>query len=389
MAANALAVVEHHAPAVIEDYDDRRVKLIRETFANDAPELDFQLFLAVCRRTGLSPEAKQIYFIGRYDSQAGKKRWTVQASIDGYRLIADRSRCYAGSDDPLFAESGQMTRDGVKRRPDRATVTVWKLVQGVRCPFTASARWDEYCPGEKQDRMWRQMPCLMLGKVAESLALRKAFPAELSGVYTDVEMDQAEPGEVIDAETGEIIRAAPPRSAQPSTPAPPPTAITQTDLRRLHGIGKDRTLTHDDLHALAFSWFKRRSVKDLTVPELNGLCGNLDRGSDLAITDEQLAAELHTAYGLIEETKAAAAEAKAEAEQDTAEPAPPPAPEGTAGAFTTWHDFWTFVQLNTLPTPKDRLEAWLGETITHLTPQQAKELVVLRISERAQLDAKE
>lgn len=73
----------------------------------------------------------------------------------------------------------------------KATVTVYKLMGGMKCPFTASARWEEYCPFPPNDNMWRKMPYNQLAKCAEALALRKAFPAELSALRTDEEMAQA------------------------------------------------------------------------------------------------------------------------------------------------------------------------------------------------------
>lgn len=181
--SNQLVKVQGEYTPVI---DDEKRDLIRRTFANGCPDLEFEMFIALCNRTGLDPFARQIYIIPRNEKRGNEwvKKWTPQTSIDGMRLIADRTGGYAGSDDPVFD-----SEDGAT--PKKASVTVYKMVQGQRCPFTATARWSEYF--QEKSPMWSKMPYLMLGKCAESLALRKAFPQELSGLYTREEMDQAGP----------------------------------------------------------------------------------------------------------------------------------------------------------------------------------------------------
>jgi len=127
-------------------------------------------------RTGLDPLARQIYAVKR------SGRMTIQTGIDGYRLIADRTNKLAGISDYMYDSESE-------KNPGKATVTVKKVVEGgILAEFTATARWGEYNAGGP---MWGNMPFLMLGKCAEALALRKAFPADLSGVYTAEEMDQA------------------------------------------------------------------------------------------------------------------------------------------------------------------------------------------------------
>lgn len=163
-------------------YSDSWIKLVHEKCGDGVAfdSADFDTFIYTCRRTQLDPLARQIYL--KKSKSRGREFWSPMTGIDGYRLLADRTGQYAGNDDPVFDDEMNVCK---------ATVTVYKLLGGVRCAFTASARWEQYYPGDAQGFMWKKMPHLMLGKCAEALALRKAFPAELSGIYIPEEMEQA------------------------------------------------------------------------------------------------------------------------------------------------------------------------------------------------------
>lgn len=171
-------------------YSESETKFIQSKFKLTDIEMD--VFMAAAHRYGLNPLANQIYPQIRNDRKTGDRSMVIATGIDGYRTLADRTGCYAGNDDPVFDDP-----DGA---PKKATVTVYKVVGGVRCPFSATARWEQYVPNENMAFMWRKMPHLMLGKVAEALALRKAFPAAMSGIYTTEEMEQAGPTINLEAE---------------------------------------------------------------------------------------------------------------------------------------------------------------------------------------------
>jgi phage recombination protein Bet len=167
------------APVVTES----QMELITKTVALGATPDELKLYLYDCARQNVHPLDKLLH----YTKRNGK--YTPVTSIDLMRSRAADSGEYAGSDDALFTGEPE-------DQHFRASVTVYRLVKNTRCPFTATARWLEYkpAPGQngKGDIMWMKMPHTMLGKCAEALALRKAFPRQLAGLYAREEMEQAE-----------------------------------------------------------------------------------------------------------------------------------------------------------------------------------------------------
>lgn len=230
-----------------------RIDLLARTIAKGASADELALFSSICDKTGLDPFTRQIYLVPRWDAKTRREVFQPQVSIDGARLTAQRSGQYEGQTEPMWCGSdGEWRSIWLKPEPPfAARVGVYRA--GFREACVAVALWNEYCPKKdgKPTGMWGKMPALMLAKCAEMLALRKAFPAELSGLYSAEEMAQATVEEP-DAEPK--AERKPKAAGQPaSKPAPVLTEMGVTrkvspeDIKRLLAPAKTAVPMPEDV----------------------------------------------------------------------------------------------------------------------------------------------
>lgn len=191
-----VATVEPHALAPMVPEDKKR--LLRETIAKGTSPGEFDLFVSVCNLRRLNPFTKQIHPVVREEwnpiTKQREPKMVIQTGIDGFRVIAERTREFEGEGDYQWCGDDMVWRDVwlESEPPAAARATVWR--KGRR-PTTMIARWGAYAPYKRDGElmsMWKQRGPEQLVKCAAALAYRAAFSEDTSGLYTDDEMGQAD-----------------------------------------------------------------------------------------------------------------------------------------------------------------------------------------------------
>ncbi len=223
-------------PHRVSGLSHEQVELIKQTIAKGASDIELQLFIAQCNRTGLDPFNRQIYAVKRWDSQAKKEVMSFQTSIDGMRLIAERTGDYDGQDAPLWCgKDGCWTELWTESNPPfAAKVSIYR--KGIPRAFVGIAKYEAYVQMKRDggpNTFWGKMPDHMLAKVAEALAIRKAFPQETSGVYTRDEMG--------DAAVEETAPALPVKQPEKTISFKKSAVVEPADNGSTAGVGSDES----------------------------------------------------------------------------------------------------------------------------------------------------
>lgn len=175
---------------VVQGWTPQQVEAIKRTVAIQATDEELIMFLYLAKKTGLDPFANEIWFI----QVNGKNR--ILTGRDGYLKIANNHPAFRGMESDAVYSNDVFTRRtsgqdnnviehsySLKDRGELlgAYAKVWRSDRDIPSFFVAPI--NNY---DKGKGAWLQYPHAMIIKVAEAMALKRAFA--ISGLCTQEEL---------------------------------------------------------------------------------------------------------------------------------------------------------------------------------------------------------
>lgn len=259
-----------------------KVQLVKDMIMKGASDSELELFVSNCNRTGLDPMQKQCWAVRRWDASLQREVFSFQTGVDGFRIVANRSGKYSGQLGPYWCGEDGVWKDVWLSDKPPIAAKVGVLKEDFKEPLWAVAKFSSYAAKKKDGSLtpfWLKMPDLMIAKVAECLALRKAFPQDLSGVYSDSEMEQAEDSkdvtpkvsaatmtaakiEAPKVEVKEEVKPAVENHADKVTPS-------KEQCEALRQLGFKHGWTMEEMCKLIYDKFKIRLWTDMRQPQFS------------------------------------------------------------------------------------------------------------------------
>lgn len=182
--------VTPQAQETLLSFTTEQIQAIKDTVAKGATDAEFVMYMALVNKYQLDPFAREIWFI---KDKQGKPM--IQVAKDGFLKVAQRDSRFLGIQGSAVYANEEFTIDyetyNIVHKPllkDRGPlVGAWcKVKKEGMDPYIAWAEFAEYSRGKPNFGPWKDLPSVMIQKVATTIALRATFG--ISGVYAPEEI---------------------------------------------------------------------------------------------------------------------------------------------------------------------------------------------------------
>ncbi|MBR2208101.1 MAG: recombinase RecT [Synergistaceae bacterium] len=166
-----------------------QINTIKNTVAVGANDSELKMFLNIAAKYELDPFLREIWF-----ANMGSRN-TIMTGRDGYLKIANRDPNFDGMKSDVVHAGDKFIKDGDDVKHAYNMINRGPIVGAYAIVFRKDRKHPTYCfaPYNEYNKgvnVWRQYPSAMIVKVAETMALKRAF--SISGLVTEEEIGDGE-----------------------------------------------------------------------------------------------------------------------------------------------------------------------------------------------------